>query len=188
MTDDEDGLDPRVRRTHRDVVSAAGDLLLEGGWAAVTHAAVANRAGYSKATLYNHWPGAADLGRAAFLHACAAPEYTPTGDLRADLIGDLTAFAEALTDRQVGRILAALVERAPTDPSMAELLASFVRQGNARLLGLLADHGYDRVEAETMLDLLSGAVAYRVMLRQLDASPEVIERLVDRLLAASPPG
>ena len=29
MIDDEDSLDPRVRRTHRDVVRAAGDLLLE---------------------------------------------------------------------------------------------------------------------------------------------------------------
>ena len=86
----DDDLDPRVRRTQRDVVQAASELLLEEGWFALTHAAVASRAGYSKATLYNHWPDPADLGRAAFLHACATPHHEPTGDPRTDLIGERT--------------------------------------------------------------------------------------------------
>ena len=49
-------LDPRVARTRRDVVAAASALLVEVGWDAVTHAEVARRAGFSKATIYAHWP------------------------------------------------------------------------------------------------------------------------------------
>lgn len=177
-------LDPRVRRTHRDVVRAAAELLLERGWSAVTHAAVAERAGYSKATLYNHWPEPADLGRAAFLEACPPPHYEPVGDLRTDLIGDLSAFADALTHGHVGRILAALAERATTDPTIAELLESFVTEGSVRLRRILDDHGYAD-DTETMLELLSGAVVYRVVFRQLHPDPEFLERVVDRALASN---
>lgn len=176
-------VDPRVRRTQRDVVRAAAEILLESGWSAVTHSAVAERAGYAKATLYNHWPDRTDLGRAAFLEACPAPDYVPTGDLRTDLIGDLSAFSAVLAHGQLGRVLAALAERAPQDPALAELLHGFVTDGSAQLVRILTDHGHDPEAAETMRDLLSGAVVFRVVLRQLDPSPGFIESAVDHALA-----
>ncbi len=181
MTDDD--LDPRVRRTKRDVVRAAAEILVESGWAAVTHAAVADRAGYSKATLYNHWPDSTDLGRAAFLEACPAQAYTPTGDLRTDLIGDLHAFGTVLADDHLGRVLAALAERAPQDPVIAELLHGFVTDGSSQLVRILTDHGHDAADAETVRDLLAGAVVFRVVLRRLPPSPDFVESVVDHALA-----
>ena len=58
MTDE--AIDPRVARTRRDVVDATAALLLEVGWDGVTHARVAQRSGYSKATVYAHWPARLD--------------------------------------------------------------------------------------------------------------------------------
>ncbi|MBK6671828.1 MAG: TetR/AcrR family transcriptional regulator [Actinobacteria bacterium] len=181
----DDDLDPRVRRTQRDVVQAASELLLEEGWFALTHAAVASRAGYSKATLYNHWPDPADLGRAAFLHACATPHHEPTGDLRTDLIGELTAFSDALVNHHLARVIAALVEMSASDPASAEVLATFQAEGSAPMRQILVDNGYTGETGDVMLEILSGAVLYRSMLLQQAPTADHIELLVDTALANS---
>ena len=53
--------DARVVRTRNDVSRAALHVLTEQGWDAVTHAHLARTAGYSRATLYKHWPTRTDL-------------------------------------------------------------------------------------------------------------------------------
>ncbi|MEO0605338.1 MAG: helix-turn-helix domain-containing protein, partial [Myxococcota bacterium] len=91
--------DPRVVRTHGAVLRAAADLLLSEGWDHVTHARVARAAGFSRATVYNHWPSRTDLLRAAFEHI-GAVEHTPsTGDLRADLVAELDLYRRVLIDK-----------------------------------------------------------------------------------------
>ena len=106
-------LDPRVARTRRDVVAATSALLLEDGWDAVTHAAVARRAGYSKATVYAHWPTRLDLISASIDKICDEADHpAATGDLRADLRAALADFADDLTRGHLDRLLAGVVERA----------------------------------------------------------------------------
>ena len=48
--------DARIVRTRADVDRTALAILVEEGLEALTHARVAERAGYSKTTLYRHWP------------------------------------------------------------------------------------------------------------------------------------
>src|SRR3954451_18071153 len=48
--------DPRARRSRAAALTAATELLVEGGPERVTHAAVAVRAGVGRATVYRHWP------------------------------------------------------------------------------------------------------------------------------------
>ena len=55
------GEDARVARTRADVARAALEVLTHEDWDAVTHARVAEAAGYSKTTLYTHWPSKVDL-------------------------------------------------------------------------------------------------------------------------------
>ena len=55
------GEDARVARTRADVARAALEVLTQEDWDAVTHARVAEKAGYSKTTLYAHWPLKVDL-------------------------------------------------------------------------------------------------------------------------------
>ena len=120
-------VDPRVLRTRRDVVDAATALFLAEGWSAVTHAEVARRAGYSKATVYTHWPTRLDLVRASVGQICGAAEHPPpTGDLRADLVRDLVDFADDLSRGHLGRVIGGVLDektiprlrcRAPDTPA-----------------------------------------------------------------------
>src|SRR6187401_1495763 len=50
-----DDLDPRVARSRAAVISAATDLLVEGGPSAVTIDAIVARSGVAKSTIYRHW-------------------------------------------------------------------------------------------------------------------------------------
>ena len=57
--------DPRVTRTPNEVLAEAINILVNDGWDAVTHAHVAAQSGYSRATIYAHWPRRIDLMRDA---------------------------------------------------------------------------------------------------------------------------
>ncbi|HYN56665.1 MAG TPA: helix-turn-helix domain-containing protein [Motilibacterales bacterium] len=88
-------VDPRVVRTRNDVLPVAVRVLVDEGWEAVTPSRVAKEAGYSRATVYAHWPERMDLLRDAFAHYGEMPHYEPTtGDPRADLRGELRSFSE----------------------------------------------------------------------------------------------
>ena len=182
---DDQTIDPRVRRTQRDVVRAAAELFVEGGWAAVTHAEVARRSGYAKATIYVHWPTQLDLVRDALRRIiAAAPHHEPTGDLRADLIGQLLLFNQALTEGHFTRVLGGLLERAGTDPSIDAFRNQIEDSGRSVIDGILRTH-LDQADVEPLAVLLSGAVLYRAALQGRAASRPFIEHLVDRVLTTA---
>ncbi len=86
------GEDARVGRTRADVARAALGVLTSEGSDAVTHARVAEVAGYSKTTLYAHWPARFDLIAVALDGLGDMPHHERSGDLRADLVGELTGL------------------------------------------------------------------------------------------------
>ncbi|WP_323379787.1 TetR/AcrR family transcriptional regulator [Streptomyces alkaliphilus] len=104
------------------MVDATTALLLTEGWAAVSHAEVARRSGYSKATVYAHWPTRLDLIRASVGRLCGAAEHPePMGVLGADLINGLSDFAEDLSGGHLARVPGGVIERAGSDPAVDEL-------------------------------------------------------------------
>ncbi len=178
-----DSLDPRVRRTQRDVTDAVAGLLASDGWSAVTHAEVAKRSGYAKATIYGHWPTRLDLIRAGFGQLCAPGDHAPpTGDLRADLVRDLADFARDLTDGPLTRLVGGVLERAGTDPAVDELRQQLIDEGASGVTAVLDAH-LDRKDAQAALSLLIGGVLYRVALEGKRLSRPAVEDLVDRVLA-----
>lgn len=182
-----EALDPRVARTRRDVVAATSALLLEEGWDAVTHAAVARRAGYSKATVYAHWPTRIDLIRASIEQICDEADHpAPTGDLRADLRASLTDFAEDLTHGHLDRLLAGVVERANDSEVVGHLRTRLYETGTSGMRAVLEAHVAPR-DVEPALALLTGAVLVLVTFEGRPASTAVIDDLVDRVLASTTP-
>lgn len=182
MTDD--APDPRVARTRRDVVDATASLLVEEGWDGVTHAEVARRSGYSKATIYTHWPARLDLIRAAIEQICNVEHHpSATGDLREDLRTSLQDFAGDLTDGHLDRLLAGVVERANSSEVVQGLRARLYDTGTAGLRSILVAH-VDPVDVEPSLALLTGAVFVRVTLEGEPATTAFIDDLVTRVLRA----
>lgn len=183
----DDATDPRVARTRRDVIDATAALLLEQGWDGVSHAEVARRSGYAKATIYTHWPARLDLIRAAIEQICDIPHHPPaTGDLRADLRASLLDFATDLTDGHLDRLLAGVVERANTSDVVRDLRTRLYETGTSGLRSILDAH-LDARDIDPSLAQLTGAVLVRVTYEGAPASEAFVDDLVDRVLASCRP-
>lgn len=174
-------VDPRVLRTRNDVLGAAIRLLLDEGWDAVTQPRVARAAGYSKATVYAHWPERADLVRDALARFGDMPHHEPTGDLRADLIGELVSFREGMIRHRLDRVLAVLAERSPAVPELVEMRTAFVADGERPMRERLATVlSGARLEAATVM--LCGLVLDAALLHGTPPADDVIEAAVDLVL------
>ena len=179
-------MDPRVVRTHDDVLTAALQVLLHEGPQSVTHQRVAAVAGYSKATVYAHWRGRHDLLRGAFTRLAHAPHHTPTGELRADLIAELTAFRTALEEHHLARALAALVDVTTFAPELADLRAGIVADGE-QVVRRLLEPVFHGPEWEAAVRMLSGAVLYSVFLHGQPPDDDAIAASVDLTLRGVAP-
>ncbi|WP_285474984.1 TetR/AcrR family transcriptional regulator [Actinoplanes sp. NBRC 101535] len=185
MNDQAVAEDPRIVRTKRDVIEAVTALLLDEGWDAVTHAAVAARSGYAKGTVYAHWPSRLDLVRAAIEHICDAADHpAPTGDLRADLRTALLDFATDLTERRLDRLLAGVVERSGHGEVMRSLRRRLYETGTSGLRAILAEH-LDPDDIAPALAQLTGAVLVRVTYEGEPATEDFVDDLIRRVLQSS---
>lgn len=170
------------------MVDAAASLFLEGGWAAVTHAEVARRSGYAKATIYAHWPTSLDLVGASVVQLCSTAEHaSPTGDLRADLVRDLADFATDLADGHLARILGGVIERAGRDPRVDDIRQQLSDEGSRSIEALLRAH-LPAGDVDASLALLTGAVLVRITIQGRPADQAFVADLVDRVLAAAQAG
>ncbi len=103
-------VDPRIAKTHAAVMTAATDLLVEGGPEALTVDGVVARSGVAKSTVYRHWATRDDLVAAVF-DACAPDLAAPDPSLSGpDALRVLTRqLAENLGDPRWRRLLPALL-------------------------------------------------------------------------------
>jgi AcrR family transcriptional regulator len=176
-------VDPRVVRTRNDILHTTLQVLIDEGWDAVTHQHVAEVAGYSKATIYNHWRSRTELIRDAFMQLRAMPHHVPTGDLRTDLIKEVTTFRTAMEDQRLDRALAVLVNLSDSDTELDEVRDKMVTDGEYLVRELLAPHlqGTD-LEAATLM--LCGAILHGAMMHGAPPVDGVIASAVDITLRA----
>lgn len=179
--------DPRIVRTKRDVIEAVSALLLEDGWDAVTHAAVASRSGYAKGTIYAHWPTRLDLVSASIEQICDAAQHpAPTGDLRADLRTSLLDFATDLSERHLDRLLAGVVERSGLGDVARHLKRRLYEAGTSGLRAILVAHIHPD-DIAPVLTQLTGAVLVRVVFEGEPATDEFVDDLIRRVLHGARP-
>ncbi|GAB6902442.1 TetR/AcrR family transcriptional regulator [Kineosporia succinea] len=175
------GVDPRVRRTRQDVLGAALGILTDQGWDAVTHAHLAAHAGYSRATIYKHWPTRTHLLRDALLQLADIPHHPPTGDLRADLIGEMRAFRDGMRDHGLDRAMAVLAEQARGPGEIAAVRDELVTGGDRVVRQLLATR-LSGTELAVGTKMLSGAMFYSALMYGQIPDDDVIVTAVDILL------
>lgn len=188
-------IDPRVVRTRRAVVGAVGAILAEEGAGAVTHQRVAERAGVGRATLYRHWPTAADL-----LYDSLREIDEPllirarTGGLGEWLRRELRRAATDLGEPNAVQVQAVIIGRASLDPDADRLRRLLVKR-NLDTLAAGLESAVERGELavapdpDDLLAQLLGPVIFRVVFEGRPATREFLDRLVERALAPwiSPP-
>jgi AcrR family transcriptional regulator len=162
---------PRSETSRKAILRAASELLLEHGLNRISMDAVAERAGASKATIYRWWPSKELLALDALFSEWepARPDSHDTGSLAGDLLGLIRPWVRQLAAKPYGRVIAALITRAQSDPQFAEQYsARFVqpRRDQARVIFARAiERGEIRADTdiETALDLLYGPFYHRIL-------------------------
>jgi AcrR family transcriptional regulator len=175
--------DARVARTRADVSRAAFGVLTSEGSDAVTHARVAEVAGYSKTTLYSHWPARFDLIAAALDAIGDIPHHEQSGDLRTDLIGELTIFRQAVVEVRLDRVLAGMAQWASVE-EMRQLRDKINTDGQ-RPLRTMLEKSFEGPELEAVVSMLAGVVACPSIMFGTLPDDEVIAAAVDVVLRSA---
>jgi AcrR family transcriptional regulator len=177
------GEDARVARTRVDIARAALKVLTIEGSDAVTHARVAELAGYSKTTLYTHWPARVDLIVLALDALGELPHHDRTGDLRTDVIGELQAFRGGIADMRLDRILTGMAQWASIE-EMREIRDKINNSGQGQMRAMLGEF-LDGAELEAALSMLTGVVACPSIMFGTLPDDDVIAAAVDIVLRSA---
>ncbi|MBB5936964.1 TetR-like C-terminal domain-containing protein [Streptomyces zagrosensis] len=183
------GPDPRAERSRAAALAAAQELLIEEGWAAVTHVAVAARSGVGRTTLYRHWPDSAMLIRQLLAQLFQIDHSLRTGDLREDLICELRAFQLLLENPTGDRALRVIIDQASIDEEYADVLEQCRHKG-AEVLTAIIDHGREqgdlpqRLGTEEAIGLLLGPMFFRRLVANDGFERDYVPELVDGFLRA----
>ena len=175
--------DARVARTRADVARAALEVLTSEGSDAVTHARVAEIAGYSKTTLYTHWPSRVDLIALALDALGELPHHEQSGVLRDDIIGELQAFRQGITDMRLDRILTGMAQWASVE-EMREIRDKINNSGQGPMRAMLGKV-FDGAELEAALSMLTGVVACPSIMFGSLPDDDVIAAAVDIVLRSA---
>ena len=187
---------PRSERARKAILEAAAELLLARGLSAVSMDAVAERAGVSKATIYRWWPTKETLALDALYTEWAAvrPLARDTGSLRGDLLSLLRPWARLAGSRPYGRVVAALLTEAQTDPVFAaEYRQRFVeprREQGREILRRAIERGEIPADTkvEVALDLLYGPLYHRLLHGHAPLNDRFVRDVVDTVLNGVLPG
>ncbi|MDT5339014.1 MAG: hypothetical protein QOD90_4519 [Mycobacterium sp.] len=111
------------------VLRAAAELLVESGLEGIELAAVAQRAGVGKSTVYRRWGSVPALVADLLVDMADTSSRRPaTGSLSTDLLVAAKLIRRTLTDPRQGPLFKAIIATATCDPTTADALAAFYRK------------------------------------------------------------
>lgn len=181
-----DGLSSIEVRTET-ILRAAVEELASVGYAALSVEAIAARVGIAKTTVYRRYPTKAALVHAAmmkFVHQTAG-DPPDTGSLRTDLVA-IGQLGVKIASTAIGKSLLRLGFENP-DPELAlmsrEADADFAAR-NAIVARRAIARGEisDAAELHKLMDVLVGALLFKVVFKQQQVDEAEISRVVDLLL------
>ncbi|MFH8933992.1 TetR/AcrR family transcriptional regulator [Streptomyces griseosporeus] len=172
-----------------DVFRVVGEILLGEGIADLTFERVARLSGVSKTTLYKWWPSKGALALDGYFHAVEETlAFEDTGDVRADLLSQLRAFARVMTATPAGRVVTELIGQSQTDEDLAVAFRSLYSGERRRLAGerlrRAQEQGQirDDVDVQVLVDQLWGAVYHRLLIPDEPVTDAFVTALVSNLI------
>ena len=165
---------PRNPQIDEAVLEAAAELVVEVGYADLTIAAIAERAGTSKPAIYRRWPSKAHLvHEAAFRDGDESLSLPDTGDLHADLAEMLRRTAAAFAHPVAQALTPGLMAEIAKDPTLhPALLERFgdAWKGFHERIAIAAERGEVRagIDTDVLIETLAGAALMRLLIRSTD--------------------
>jgi len=179
---------PRSERAHQAILTAARELLIEGGFSALRLEHVAARAGVGKATIYRRWASKEALSQELLLQL-AGPHIAvaETGNTREELLAAVTNPMRALTETDFGPVIRAMLAQIASNPSIGDPFRATVvaarRAEVARVIQRGIARGDLRPDADAALatELLVGPVYFRLLFGGV-LDLDFAERVVDSVM------
>ncbi|ATH94467.1 TetR/AcrR family transcriptional regulator [Bacillus glycinifermentans] len=175
---------PRDEGTHKAILSAAYELLLENGFDAVTVDKIAERAKVSKATIYKWWSNKAAVVMDSFLSTATARLPVPdTGSTVNDIVTHATNLAMFLTSRE-GNVITELIGAGQLDSKLAEEYRTRFFQPRRLQAKHLLEKGIERgelkenLDIEVSIDLIYGPIFYRLLVTGDEVDDSYVHDLV----------
>jgi AcrR family transcriptional regulator len=171
------------------ILRATLEVLAETGYDGLRLDTVAARAKASKATLYRHWPGKADLVVAAVkcYKQTDLVAATDTGSLRGDLLAALRGIRDMMTG-PTGQIMAGLMIAMQRDSELASTVRTTMLEDKQHLVAQMLGRAVERGElpAETDPEIfpeIAPAVLFnRIFLHGKPADEPYLTFLTDKIL------
>jgi len=184
-----DRRDARVERTVAKVLDAVQRLLRTEGLGSVTFGRVSKETGVSRTTLYRHWSSSSELISEAWARVAPSNRVPHTDDVADDLVELFVAVRDVVESSTMRRSLPALLVAAQRDSVISALHAQFVQDRRApiveRLQVAIAEGQISRdADADLLVDLLSGPIFYRQLLRRARTSDADVRAIVSSVLAS----
>lgn len=178
---------PRLQSTDEAIFAAAAQLISERGYDGFSMAAVADRAGVAKTTVYRRWPSRSHLVLATMSSVMSRVALFDTGDLRADLAIFARTLATALRAPGTRRLVAELALASAQRPELADGFHRLFVQRRAAALETVeraAAAGQLRrgVDPEVLIDQIAGSLHYRMLVSGEGPTDAYADRLVDGAL------
>lgn len=180
---------PRDPSVDEAIISAALELLDEHGYAGLSLAEVAHRAGVSRTALYRRWARKSQLVVEAMVSRLPARSLPDTGSIRGDLLAYTQQLAATFSHTPAARVLPGLVAAIATDPSLAasyrELLVQPLRQQVRAALarGIARGELNEDTDVEFLLDSLAGPLYVRLLITGDPPDSNYPRAAVDLVLA-----
>lgn len=167
-------------------------LLASEGMGSVTFGRVSRESGVSRTTLYRHWASPSELVSEAWSQVAPAKAAPHTGDLHDDLVALFRAVRDVVESATMRRSLPALLVAGQRDPVISDLHADFVRtrrQPIVERLRTAVNQGElaPDTDLELVVDLLSGPIFYRQLIRRQRTTDADIDAMVTTVLASVHP-
>ncbi|MEV6393784.1 TetR/AcrR family transcriptional regulator [Streptomyces sp. NPDC051907] len=183
----------RSERSRRAIYEAALALVGEIGYAKTTIEGIAARAGVGKQTIYRWWPSKAAVLLEAFLDlaeqaAQGETEIPDTGDLAADLRLVLRATVDEMNSPAYDAPARALAAESVVSPELAGQFVHKLLEPQLQLyvkrLRAAQETGEVRtgIDLRIALELFTGPLAHRWLLRTLPLTHEYADEIVDYAL------
>jgi AcrR family transcriptional regulator len=173
----------------RAILLAAIQLLGEVGYARVTVAEVARKAGVSKPAIYRRWSEKSQLIVEAMVTQMPTRVPPHTGSTAGDLLAVTQQLRTTLTKTPLGRVLPGLVAEMAADPALAASYRELIIRPTRMLWRAAVEAGIARgdlvadTDVELVLDVLAGPMYVRVLITGDPIEPDYARAGVDLVLA-----
>lgn len=177
---------PRDPKATELIQKVALDLAYSGGIGNATVERIAERSGVSKTTIYRRWPNAASIVMDGFLDEIGPLiAYDEKTSIVRTIKGNLQHLISVLDGRR-GELLRHLIGAAQTNPDLREAFLQKLIVPRRQVALEAFQRAIERNElrpeanAEIILDLLYGAVYYRLFVSFAPFHATFVDEIVDR--------